>query len=331
VILQTLEELENNLKGADLLPVYLVLGPEQFQCRRAVDLLKNKAIVPAALAFDYSEFCAGEDSIDDIIKSANTYPMLSKRRVALVTSAEKFSDVDQDTLLDSLKDFSPKGLLILLAEELDHRKKLYRTIRETGCVAEFAKLKGYALERWAEAYVQREGYRVSSAALKKILDLAGSDLQSLSTELDKLILFSGAQKNIPDAAIEDLVRGSRQHKTFDLIDAIALRDRTSALRLLENLISGGESPLAIVALMARQCRQVLIAKDYLRQKMDLREIATRAQVLPFLMDKFMRQVRSADATAVQEMYIRLADIDRKLKSSAADGRLLLEQVICLMV
>jgi DNA polymerase III subunit delta len=331
VILQTLEDLEKSLNAADLPPVYLVLGPERFQCRQAVDLLKSKTLAPVSVAFDYSEFCAGEDSIDDIIKSANTYPMLAKRRVALVTSAEKLSDPEQETLIEALKDFSSRGLLILLAEDLDHRKKLYRTIRETGCVAEFAKLKGYALERWAEAYVQKEGYRISSAAMKKILDLAGSDLQSLSTELEKLILFSGRQRNIPDSAIEDLVRGSRQHKIFDLIDAIGLRDRTSALRLLENLISGGESPLAIVALMARHCRQVLIAKDYLGQKMDVREIAARAQVLPFLMDKFMRQVRSADAAAVQEMYIRLADIDRRLKSSSVDGRLLLEQVICIMV
>lgn len=329
MIIQTLEELEKDLKSAELRTVYLVLGPEQFQCRQAVDLLKGKALSPASLAFDYSEFCAGEDSIDEIIKSANTYPMLSKRRVALVTSAEKLADAEQETLLEALKNISPRSLLILLAEDLDHRKKLYRTIRETGCVAEFAKLKGFALERWAEAYVQREGYRISAVAMKKILDLAGADMLSLSTELEKLMLFSGKQKNIADSAIDDLVRGSRQHKIFDLIDAIGLRDRTSALRLLENLISGGEAPLAIVALMARHCRQVLIAKEYLQRKMDVREILARVQVLPFLLDKFMRQVRSADATAIREMYIRLADIDRRLKSSSADGRLLLEQVICI--
>jgi DNA polymerase III subunit delta len=331
LIIQTPEELEKDLNSADLRQVYLVLGPEQFQCSHAVDLLKSKALSPASIAFDYSEFCAGEDPIDEIIKAVNTYPMLSKKRVALVSSAEKLSDGEQEKLLESLKGLSHRGMLILLAEDLDHRKKLYKTIRETGCVAEFAKLKGYALERWAETYVQRAGYRISAASMKKILDLTGADLLNLSTELEKLMLFSGTQKTIPDSSIEDLVRESRQHRIFDLIDAIALRDRTGALRLLENLISGGESPIAIVALMARHCRQILVAKDYLRQQMDSREIAAKAQVLPFLADKFMRQVRSADAAAIQEMYIRIADIDRRLKSSSADGRLLLEQIICILV
>jgi DNA polymerase III subunit delta len=331
LIIQTLEELDNDLKSADLRQVYLVLGPEHFQCRKAVDLLKCKAVSPVSIAFDYSEFYAGEDPVDEIIKAVNTYPMLSKRRVVLINSAEKLNESEQETLLDSLKELSSRGTLILLAEDLDHRKKLYKSIRETGCVVEFAKLKGFALERWAESYVQRAGYRISPAAMKKILDLTGADLQNLSTELEKLMLFSGKQKTIPDSAVENLVRESRQHRIFDLIDAIAVRDRTNALRLLDNLISAGESPIAMVALMARHCRQILIAKDYLRQKMDSREIAARVQVLPFLADKFMRQVRSADAAAIQEMYIRIADIDRRLKSSSADGRLLLEQVICILV
>jgi DNA polymerase III subunit delta len=331
VILQTLHELENDLKTAGLRSIYIILGPEQYQCRQALSLLKKKALTPESGAFDYSEFCAGEDSIDIIIKSANTYPMLSPKRVALVNSAEKLKDSEQDKLLDSLKNFSSRGLLILLADDLDHRKKLYRTIRESGCIAEFARLKGAALERWAETFVQREGHQISSAGMKQILDLTGSDLQSLSAELEKLFIFAGKQKNIPDAAIDDLVHSSRQHKIFELLDAMSVRNRDGALRVLDHLLSDGESPIGIVAMMARQCRQLLVGRDFLSQRMDAREIAAKLQVLPFLADKFMRQVRSADPLSLKRTYIRLAEIDLQLKSSSADGRLLLEQVICMFV
>jgi DNA polymerase III subunit delta len=331
VIVQTIEELENDLKTADLRPVYIVLGPEQYQRRQAVDLLKGKAFSADSGAFDFSEFCGGEDSIDEIIKSANTYPMLSRKRVALVSSADKLTDSEQEDLLESLKSFSSRGLLILLADELDHRKRLYKTIRETGCIAEFGKLRGPALERWAEAFVRREGYQISIGAMKKILDLAGTDLQSLTTELQKILLFTGKQKNIPDSAIDDLVRNSRQHKIFELLDAVGVRDRKGALQILNSLLAAGDSPIGIVAMMARHCRQVLIARDLLGQKMDSREIAARLQILPFLIEKFMRQVRSADPVAITTMFIHLADTDRRLKSSSADGRLLLEQAICLLV
>lgn len=331
MILQTLHELENDLKTAGLRSIYVILGPEQYQCRQALNLLKNKALGAESGAFDLSEFSAGEDPIEDSIKSANTYPMLSAKRVALVNSAEKLSDSEQETLLASLKSLSSRGMLILVAEELDHRKKFYRTIRETGCIVEFTRLKGAALERWAEAFVRKEGHQISSSGMKKILDLAGADLQSLSTELEKLILFAGKQKNIPDSAIDDLVRNSRQHKIFELLDNMGGHDRNGALRTLESLLSAGESPIGIVAMMARQCRQLLAARDCLDQRMDVREIGAKLQVLPFLLDKFMGQVRSADPAALKKMYIRLAEIDRRLKSSSLDGRTLLEQVICMLV
>ena len=46
---------------------YLILGQEQYLCRQAIDLLKNKALPSDALAFDYSEFIGGEIPVDEIL------------------------------------------------------------------------------------------------------------------------------------------------------------------------------------------------------------------------------------------------------------------------
>ena len=63
MILQSLEELEIKLGNEELRPVYLILGPEQYQCRLAINLIRSKAISPGSEAFDYSEFAAGEASV----------------------------------------------------------------------------------------------------------------------------------------------------------------------------------------------------------------------------------------------------------------------------
>ena len=196
MILQSLQELERDLKANDLRQVYLILGPEQYQCRSALDLLKNKAFQAESSAFDYSEFKAGEASMDEIIESANTFPMLAKRRVVILNGADELKEAEQDQLLDSVTNLSRRGLLILVAEELDRRKRFYKTLRERCCVAEFPKLKAFELEQWAEAFVRSRGYTLSLGGVKKIVELAGSDLQSLASELEKLLLYSGSQKNI---------------------------------------------------------------------------------------------------------------------------------------
>ena len=331
MILQTLDELEADLLSHGLRPLYLILGPEEYQCRLALNRLREKALPPESVAFDYSEFCGSDTSVQKINETANTFPMLSKRRLVLVTDIDKMADSEQDELMDSLDGLSSRSTMILFALDLDHRRKFYRTLREKACLIEFPKLKGVALERWAELFIRRQGFRISSGAIKKIVDLAGSDLQSLSAEMEKLLLYAGKEKSIPDSAVDSLMRDSRQHGIFELIGAIGRRDRAGALRSLANLMNSGEPPLLIVAMMARHCRQVLIAKDCLRQGFKSRDIGTAAQIPPFILDQFLQQARSFDLAAAQEMHMRLADIDRRLKSSTLDGRMLIEEVICALI
>jgi DNA polymerase III subunit delta len=331
LIIQTLQELERDVKANDIRTVYLVLGPEQYQSRLAIDALKNKALNSESIVFDYSEFKAGEASMDEVIESANTFPMLSKRRVVVLNGVENLNETEQGKLLDSCSNLSKRGLLILVADELDRRKRFYKAFREQYCVAEFPKLREFELEQWAQAFVRSRGYSLSPAALKKIVGLAGSDLQSLASEMEKLLLYSGNERNISDAVIDDLVRSSREHGIFELIGALGRRDRAGSLRSLANLLSMGENILVIVSMMARHCRQVLIAKECLQQGISPREIGSAAQIPPFLLDQFLRQARAADSIAIQTMHIGLADIDRRLKSSSADGRVLLEKLICALL
>jgi DNA polymerase III subunit delta len=331
LIFQTLEELEGSLRGDSAKNVFLILGPELYLCQMAVDLLKRKFLSPESMGFDYAEFSVDDTSVEQIVEAANTFPMISKKRFVLVAGAGKLKDAEQDTLLSSMNSLSPRSVLVFLAEDLDHRKKFYKAMREKHIVAEFAKLKAAALEKWASSFMQGKGYRCTSSAIKRIVDLAGSDLQTLAAELEKLILFAGSDKNISDDAVRDLVGSSRQQGIFDFIGAVGRRDCNSALRSLANLLSMGEHPLVVVTMLARHCRQVLVAKEYLAQGLPSREIASAAQIPPFILDNFLRQAKAVEGETVQRMCIRLAEIDRRLKSSSADGRILLEQLICALV
>lgn len=331
MILQQIEELEKQLHRKELHRVYLVLGPELYHCRAALNLLKKSVITPDAYAFDYSEFTAGEDTVDAVIEAIETFPMIAPRRLVIVTRAEKLKETEQHKLLAAIETMSKRTVLILTADELDHRRRFYKVLCEKGCVAEFPKLKEAALERWAESYVQRQGYRISSASVHKLVEMAGTDLQGLATELEKVILWAGNEKNIPDSAIEDLVRESRHQGIFELIGAIGERNRGKALRSLANLLSMGDNPIGIAAMMARHCRQVLIARECLLQRKDPREIAGAVQMPPYFLDRFLRQVRAADYESIREIFMRLADADRRLKSSSVDGRILLENIICTLV
>jgi DNA polymerase-3 subunit delta len=328
LILDSLDELETELKAHKISRIYLILGPEQYLCRQALRMIRQKLISPETAAFNYSELNAESDSIENILAAVNTFPMMAPLRIVLLTNLAKLEKEQQERLCKYFANPCSKSVLILSDNELDRRTGLFRVLKEHACILEFPKLKGYELERWAAEHIRKRGLKISSVSIKKLVDLAGSDLQVLVNEIEKLLLFSGKGQSIADSDIDSLVGNSRQHGIFELISALGKNDRIGALKHLNSLLDAGERPLMIVSMMARHLRQVLIAKDILNQGGDMRDVASAAQVPNFLLNDFIGQARRMSAEAAGKMYLRLAESDLRFKSSSISERVLLETLIC---
>lgn len=324
----SLFELESEISQGRFRLVYLFLGPEEYLIRQALAQLKEKALTAEARAFNFTEHSGDEGQIAEIVKSANTFPMLSPRRLVLVTEVEKLYEQDQEKLVAYAADPQKRTVLVLVAGDLDRRGKLYRRLSEFAAVVEFSKLKGAALERWADNFVSRRGFRISTIGLKKLLDLAASDLLALTNELEKLMLYAGNTKQIPDAAVDELVQTCRHHRIYELTGALGRRDRKAALRSLGNLLEAGEDPLGIVGLMAKHFRQVMQATELLAEGRTAQEIGRAVQIPDFAQAEFLRQVQTMNPEIARNAYERLARIDRSFKSTNPDQRMLLEHLIC---
>ncbi|MBM3791341.1 MAG: DNA polymerase III subunit delta [Acidobacteria bacterium] len=306
---------------------YFLLGPEEYLRRQALVALRTRLLEGQAPDFSCEEFDSGQTAPSRVLTALNTLPMLAARRVVVMTAADQMQESLREALHAYLQRPNPKSALIMTSENFDRRTAFYKLVKEKAQVVEFPKLKGYALSGWAEDYIRRRGYAISPADLRKLVDMAGSDLQALIGEIEKLLLYAGEEKTVPGAAIEALVRNSRQHSIFELTDALGQMDRAGALRLLNRLLDSGEPPLLILAMIARHFRQLLIAKELLREGRPAREIGQAAQVPPFVLDAFLRQARSMELGTAERIYARLGYIDLKIKSTSAGERLLLESLI----
>ncbi len=321
-------ELDREIRTGSFRPVYVLVGPEEFLRRLASDSLKRGVVPESAAGFNRSEFSANEHTVSEILSAARTFPFGCPRRLVIVRDLEAMTAEAQADLISYLQDPSPKTVLVLIAEDLDRRFSFYRTLREQAAMIEFPLLKGPRLEKWAEEYISGQGYRMSTTAVRKLTALAGSDVQSLVGEIEKLMIYAGDEKTIPQSAVDDMVAASRQHTVFELTDAIGRHDRQGALRLLANLLDSDESPFGIVAMIARHFRQILIAKEMLDAGRKSHEIAAGAQIPPFVLDELLRQARGFDRNAARCIFLGLAEADLRLKSSSIDPRLILEKLIC---
>jgi DNA polymerase III subunit delta len=328
LILQSLDDLEKSLRANKPYPCYVVLGAEKYFCRQALRLIKRELIAADAIAFNYSELNTESDSIEDIVATLNTFPMMSPWRLVYVPNAAKLEKEAQARVIEYLESPCPKSVLILEVDELDRRTNYFKTLRQVGCILDFPKLKGYELERWAAAYIRKRGSNVSAAAIKRLVDLAGSDLQTLVNEIEKLLLFSDSPNGILNSDIEGLVSASRQHGIFELTAAIGKNDRVSALTHLNSLLDAGEEPLMILTMMVRHFRQILIAKAILSREGSPRDAAMAAQIPAFLVDEFLGQTKKMSGQEAEKMFLRLAEADIRFKSSGMSKKILLETLLC---
>jgi DNA polymerase-3 subunit delta len=322
-------ELESEIRGGRFQPVYLFWGPEEYLLRHALSLIKQKVPAPGTESFNCSEYTAPDLDAAEIVKSANTFPMMSPRRLVLVEDLDQLSPAGQDGLVSYAESPQQKTVLVLNAGTIDRLAGFSKRIAEHAWVVQFGKLKGAELERWALTYLSRRGFRIASQALARLNDLAGSDLATLVGEIDKLCLYAGEQKEISEADILTLVQASRQHGIFELTTAMGKRDRKLALKLLGNLLESGESALYIVTMMARHFRQLIIARELIAQGRSQEEVSRALQMKnDYFLPELMRHAKTMDRETARTLYRHVAHIDRRFKSSSPDERLLLEHLIC---
>jgi DNA polymerase III subunit delta len=326
--LLTQAEFDQEIKKGVFRMVYFLHGPEEFLRRQALNLLRRSVLTGETFSFNYAEFSLRTASIMEVLGSAQTFPFGSPWRLVIAGDLEALPPDGQNDLAAYLDRPFHKAVLVLHAAELDRRTSFYKALREKTCVVEFPALKGAALQKWTAEYIRSRKLRMSAQSLRKLVELAGADLQSIAGEVEKLCLYAGEETSIPDSVVEELLLTSRQRGIFELTGAIGRKDRRAALMLLANLMESGEAPLSILAMIARHYRQLFVAKDLLEAGKPLGEIASAAQIPPFVLDEFVRQARTTDWQTARKTYTRLADIDNRIKSSRAEPRTILEEFIC---
>jgi DNA polymerase III delta subunit len=109
----------------------------------------------------------------------------------------------------------------------------------------------------------------------------------------------------------------RLRHVFDLTRALSARDGAAALALLESLLNGGEEPLAVLGMLAREARATWQAVDALRAGRAPEEIARGLRRPPAAAAALLERARSLSAPAAARHLARCWDVERRLKLGGA--------------
>lgn len=328
-------DFHRKLQSGQISPLYLFEGAETYLRDQAVKKLTDTAVDGSVRDFNYAAISVSQGDLDEALALAKQFPMISARRMIVVTGFEAISDDDQLELLKNyLRNPVETSVLVFVSDGLDNRRNISTMLRKSCEVVSFEPLdeRGSA-PTWIRDYVIRAGCSIDQASAAYLVGMVGVDLLRLSNELDKLIAFVGDKGRITQDEIDELVRHSREHSNFELTDAVVEGNRKKALSLLHKIFDNASESqqslsLMILGAIASNYRKMLGAKELMKQNAPNSEVAKLVGLPPFKVGQFNEQVRRVETSHILKGIERIAATDVALKTSMATPRLLLEILIC---
>jgi DNA polymerase-3 subunit delta len=257
-----------------------------------------------------------------------------------------------DRLEAVLKSGLPEGTyLILTADAVDKRKKLFKTLDEMGKILEFSKVKGDTklkgrLMENARELLAAKGKKMAPGAWLALGKKTGFNLRTSMSALEKLITFTGEKPTIDEEDIEEAIGKTREETVFNLTAALVAKNLPVSLSILGDLLDRGDHPVMILAMLAREIRILLQARlllearslppyqtgmDYGRfQKALFPEIKQRlgsATPHPYVIYQALGHAGRFSRESLIRHLETLVDMDLALKSTAKDARLMLERFL----
>lgn len=329
----TRAELERSLKSGRIDPLYLLVGCETYLRDVAARNISDAALSGTLLReFNEATFSLLSDSPVSAIASAEQLPMMSERRVVRIKDFGKLRDADEDVLAKYLDRPVPSSVVIFIAEDLDKRKKLTKSLQSNCTVVEFAAVRDAEAKSWAKSRLKELKIGADDRVLSDIVRLVGCNLQTLATEVDKLASAAFETHEISPQMVDQLIDRSRELSNFDLGDQLVAGDRKRALETLHRLLEDEVPPVMLLGLIAGNYHRLALAKEALdRGKRD--EVYRSIYGPPAKRDAVMKTLQRSSAARIAQGIKLIADADLAIKTSQGGGgvkgaKLQLEMLVC---
>jgi DNA polymerase-3 subunit delta len=217
--------------------------------------------------------------------------------------------------------------MIFIADDLDKRKKSTKVLLDVCTVVEFPPLKDAEAKAWAKTRLKELKITADDQVLSEIIRLVGTDVQTLSNELDKLASAAASTNRITPELVDELIGRSRELSNFELGDHLMAGNRKRALETLHRLLEDGAEPVMLVGLIAGNYHRLALGKHLLaRSGRD--EVFRNISLPPFKRDSYISTLQRSSAEKIARGIQLTAATDLAIKTSQATPRLQLEMLVC---
>jgi DNA polymerase III subunit delta len=309
-------------------PVVTFLGEETFLKDRALDTVLNRFLDQDSRSFNYRLMLGEEIKDTEFLDDAGTMPMFGEWKVIVVKHAsalERGIGRIKEYLERYVQEPSPNTLLIFELEKWEGSAKLKAILAKKTMVVEFQPLSEKEIPSWINGHLRSRDFQIEPGAIQALAERLGTDLQKISTELEKLMLFRQSERKITLKDVETTVGFTPTAIIWEWTEALLEQDAGKAVQLLKDLLEQEQQAVYCVSVLAKQYEKMILAKEMVIQKIPQATIAQKINKPVYFLQKYPTQLsrfRMSDLIKAMEI---LSFTDRALKSGQAkEDRTILE-------
>ncbi len=339
----TEQDLKLHLKTEEVKPVYLLYGEESYLTVHYMEQLVRKSGVrqdDELSVFNFQRFDGQDCSFDAIEAAAESMPLMADKKCVTVSNCDVTAAALFDRAMALVTDPSEDTVLIFWMTTLLSDGKLNAKWKQFadaidqngGMTVSFPRKSNDEIARILCAGAGRRGALMKTETAKRLVEQSGNDLNLLLNELDKLCALAGNGEITPEI-LEQVATKNLNAQAYELSNAILQNHYEKAYTILHRLFACKAEPLAMLGALSGAYTDMYRAKV---AAIGGRQVETLVEEFDYKGKAFRLKYAARDCSkmsleALRESLEILAQADRRLKSSSADKRTVLEEVAAKLI
>ena len=268
--------------------VYILHGDDEFNIARFLAELSAKLGDPTTASMNTTHLDGSALSIEALRAAVYVLPFLASRRLVVVTDLlarlntqpmqEKF-----ETLVSQIPATTALALVEYRTLKEDKDKAAYWLLSWAQQAGSRAFVRAFPLQKegdlasWIQGQAKQSGGQITQAAAWLLARMVAPDTRLAYHELQKLLAYVNYQRAIEVEDVETMSVPVFHEIIFALVDALALQEGKKASGLMRRFLED-EDPQFIMAMIVRQFRLLLQAREVLDQGGNERDIHARLKL-----------------------------------------------------
>lgn len=311
----TYDNLMKDLQARKYAPIYYLMGEESYYIDKVSDFIANNVLPLEERDFCQTILFGSDVTMKQIVELAWSYPMMAERQVIIVKEAQNLKETErlEQYILRPMQ----STILVFCHKngKFDARKK-YSTMltkSDAAVVYESKKLNENALPEFINTYLRNFNIGIDNKSANIIAESIGSDLNRLTSELDKLRIGLEENANITPELVEQKIGVSKDFNAFELRNAIVYKNIFKANQIInyfeKNPKAGSVYSLAPLLF---QFFATLMQAHYSPKK-DQYALASWLGISPYIAKECIAGMKNYNVRKTLDIIDKFHEIDAKSK------------------